>query len=163
MQQRRILQDGELRIDNRCQCLVGNLDPAQCVFSQIPAFGKNGDDGLTDIAHLAARQRIDRRRVVIPHTGGRAYRLDQALQVFCRVDTADSRHLRGRSDVDARDYGMSMNAALESNVQSVCDSTVVGEHALSRQQAPVFDTLDPCPYIPRPQSNVGNLSHGTFR
>jgi Xaa-Pro aminopeptidase len=55
MFQGRILQDGELRIDNRCQRLVGNLDPTQCVFSQIPAFGKNGDDRLTDIAHLAAR------------------------------------------------------------------------------------------------------------
>ena len=58
---------------------------------------------------------------------------------------------------------MSMNAALESNVQRTGDRTIVSEHALSRQQAPVFDTLDPCPYIPRPQSNVGNLSHGTFR
>jgi hypothetical protein len=58
---------------------------------------------------------------------------------------------------------MSMNATLESNVQGTGDSKIVGEHALSRQQAPVFDTLDPRPYIPRPQSNVGNLSHGTFR
>jgi hypothetical protein len=58
---------------------------------------------------------------------------------------------------------MSMNAALESNVQSACDSTIVGEHALSRQQAPVFDTLDPRPYIPWPQSNLGSLSHGTIR
>jgi len=58
---------------------------------------------------------------------------------------------------------MSMNAALESNVQSAGDSTIVGEHALSRQQAPVFDTLDPRPDIPWPQSNLGNLRHGTFR
>jgi len=72
-------------------------------------------------------------------------------------------NLSGRSDVDARDYGMSMNGALESNVHGTGDSTIVGEHALSRQQAPVFDTLDSRPDIPRPQSNVGNLSHGTFR
>jgi hypothetical protein len=58
---------------------------------------------------------------------------------------------------------MSMNAALESSVQSAGDSTIVGEHALSRQQALVFDTLDPRPDIPRPQFNVGNLSHGTSR
>jgi hypothetical protein len=58
---------------------------------------------------------------------------------------------------------MSMNATLESNVQSAGDSTIVGEHALSRQQAPVFDTLDSRPDIPRPQSNLGSLSHGTFR
>jgi hypothetical protein len=58
---------------------------------------------------------------------------------------------------------MSMNAALESNVQSACESTIVGEHALSRQQAPVFYTLDSRPDIPRLQLNVGNLSHGTFR
>ena len=56
---------------------------------------------------------------------------------------------------------MSMNGALESNVHGTGDSTIVGEHALSRQQAPVFDTLDSRPDIPRPQSNVGNLSHGT--
>jgi hypothetical protein len=58
---------------------------------------------------------------------------------------------------------MSMNAALESNVQSACDSTIVGEHTLSRQQAPVFDTLDPRPDIPWPQSNGGSLSHATIR
>jgi hypothetical protein len=58
---------------------------------------------------------------------------------------------------------MSMNATPESNVQSAGDSTIVGEHALSRQQAGVFDTLDPHPDIPWSQFNVGNLSHGTFR
>jgi hypothetical protein len=58
---------------------------------------------------------------------------------------------------------MSMDATLESNVQSAGGSTIVGEHALSRQQAAVFDTLDSRPDIPWPQFNVGNLSHGTFR
>jgi hypothetical protein len=58
---------------------------------------------------------------------------------------------------------MSMYATLKSNVQSAGDSTIVGEHALSSQQAPVFDTLDPRPDIPWPQSNAGNLSHGTIR
>jgi hypothetical protein len=58
---------------------------------------------------------------------------------------------------------MSMDATLERNVQSTSDSTIVGEHALSGQQAPVFDTPDPCPDFPWPQFNVGNLSHGTFR
>jgi len=57
---------------------------------------------------------------------------------------------------------MSMKATLESNVQSAGDSPIVGEHALSRQQAPVFDTLDSRPDIPRPQSNLGSLSHGTI-
>jgi hypothetical protein len=83
--------------------------------------------------------------------------------VFRRVDADDPWHLSGRPDVNVRDYGMSMNATLESNVQSAGDTTIVSEHALSRQQAPVFDTLDPRPYIPWPQFNVGNLSHGTFR
>ena len=58
---------------------------------------------------------------------------------------------------------MSMYATLKSNVQSACDSTIVGEHALSGQQAPVFDTPDPCPDIPWPQSNRGSLSHPTIR
>jgi hypothetical protein len=31
------------------------LDLIHRVFSQIPAFGKNGDDRLTNIAHLATR------------------------------------------------------------------------------------------------------------
>ena len=72
-------------------------------------------------------------------------------------------NLSGRSDVDARDYGMSMNATPESNVQSADDSTIVGEHALSNQQAAVFDTLDPRPDIPWSQSNRGSLSHPTVR
>jgi hypothetical protein len=58
---------------------------------------------------------------------------------------------------------MSMNATQKSNMQSACDSTIVGEHPLPRQQAPVFDPLDPCPDIPRPQSNVGSLRHGTIQ
>ena len=58
---------------------------------------------------------------------------------------------------------MSMYATLKSNVQSACDSTIVGEHALSGQQAPVFDTPDPRPDIPWPQSNRGSLSHPTIR
>ena len=58
---------------------------------------------------------------------------------------------------------MSMYATLKSNVQSACDSTIVGEHALSRQQAAVFDTPDPRPDIPWSQSNRGSLSHPTVR
>jgi len=58
---------------------------------------------------------------------------------------------------------MSMNATLESNVQSAGDRAIVGEHALSRQQAAVFDTLDPRPDIPWSQSNRGSLSHPTVR
>jgi hypothetical protein len=58
---------------------------------------------------------------------------------------------------------MSMYATLESNVQSACDSTIVGEHALSGQQAPVFDTLDPRPDVPWPQSNGGSRCHPTIR
>ena len=58
---------------------------------------------------------------------------------------------------------MSMNATLESNVQIAGDRAIVGEHALSRQQAAVFDTLDPRPDIPWSQSNRGSLSHPTIR
>jgi hypothetical protein len=83
--------------------------------------------------------------------------------VFRRVDADDPRHLRGRFNVDARDESMGMNATLESNVQSACNSTIVSEHALSHQQAPVFDALDPRPDIPGPQSNLSGLSHGTIR
>jgi hypothetical protein len=55
MQHRRMPQHGERRIDDGCQWLIGDLDPIQRVFSQVPAFGKNGHDRLTDIAHPTAR------------------------------------------------------------------------------------------------------------
>ena len=58
---------------------------------------------------------------------------------------------------------MRMNATQKGNVQSTRDSTVIGEHPLARQQASVFDTLEPRPDIPWPQCNVGAVSHGTFR
>jgi len=58
---------------------------------------------------------------------------------------------------------MSMNAAQESNMQRTGYSTIVGKHALTDQQARVFDTLDPRSNISWPQFNVGDLSHGTFR
>jgi hypothetical protein len=51
--------------------------------------------------------------------------------VLCRVDTDDSRHVRGGFNVDARDESMGMTAAQEGNVQSTRDSAVIGEHALS--------------------------------
>jgi len=55
---------------------------------------------------------------------------------------------------------MGMDATLESNMQSAVDSTIVGEHAVSGQQAPVFDALDSRADTPWSQFNVGNLSHG---
>ena len=58
---------------------------------------------------------------------------------------------------------MSMNATQESNMQRTGYRTIVGKHALTDQQARVFDTLDPRPDIPWPQFNVGNLTHGAFR
>ena len=58
---------------------------------------------------------------------------------------------------------MSMNAAQKSNMQRIGYSTIAGKHALTEQQARVFDTLDPRPDIPWPQFDVGNLTHGAFR
>src|SRR5262252_3820664 len=58
---------------------------------------------------------------------------------------------------------MSMNATQESNMQRTGYRTIVGKHALTDQQARVFDTLDPRPDIPWPQFNMGNLTHGAFR
>ena len=58
---------------------------------------------------------------------------------------------------------MGMNAAQESNMQRTGYRTIVGKHALTDQQARVFDTLDPRPDLPWPQFDVGNLTHGAFR
>ena len=72
VQQCRVLQECELRINDRRQRLVRDLDPVQRVLRQRPAFGNNGDHRLAHIAHLAARQRVYRCRMVVSHAGGGA-------------------------------------------------------------------------------------------
>ena len=59
---------------------------AERVLREVSVRGQNGHNGLTDIADLVARQRIERRRVIIFHPRRRAHRLDQIMQILRGVD-----------------------------------------------------------------------------
>ena len=96
MQQRRIRSDRYFGIDHDCERFVGDLDPIARVLRKVAVLGQNDYNRLTDIAHLLARQRIERRRVIILHPRRRPHRLDQIIQFLRGVNGEDARHLGGR-------------------------------------------------------------------
>jgi hypothetical protein len=96
VQQRRIRSDCHLGIDHGFKRLEGNLDPGERVLREVSVLGQNGDKGLTDIADLVARQRMERRRVIILHPRRRAHGFDQIIQFLRGVDGEDARNLGGR-------------------------------------------------------------------
>jgi hypothetical protein len=54
--------------------------------------------------------------VILLQPRRRAHRLDQILQILRGVDGKDTWHLDGRPDADARDQGVRVIAAPESDV-----------------------------------------------
>ena len=65
-----------LRIGGASQRLEIDVDQLERVLGEIAALGDHADDRLADMAHLVARQRQDRRRVIALHARGREQRLD---------------------------------------------------------------------------------------
>ena len=74
MQQRRAVANCFFRIDHDRERLEVDLDQFERILGQIAAFRHDADDRLADVAHLVARQREDRRRVVVRHARGREQR-----------------------------------------------------------------------------------------
>ena len=90
VQQRRAVFQRLFRIDHERQRLVFDIDELQRVFGLIAALRDDTDDRLADIAHLAARQRQERCRVVVLHARGRDQNLDVVGKIIGREDGDDA-------------------------------------------------------------------------
>ena len=142
VQQRRVLPDSHLGIDHGSERFVGDLDPIERILREVSVLGQNRHNRLTDIANLVARQRIERRRMIILHPRRRAHRLDQVMQILRGVDGEDARHLGGRRGADACDEGMRVIAAPERDVKCARDDAIGRERSLAGQQPRILDALD---------------------
>ena len=78
VQQRRAGTRRLFRIDDHRQQLVIDGDEFQRILGLIAVLRHDADDRFADIADLAARQRQDRRRVIVFHARGGDQRLDVA-------------------------------------------------------------------------------------
>jgi hypothetical protein len=114
------------------------------------ALSHNRGHGLADIADLAARQRMECGRVIIPHPRSGKERLEQTFDLSRGEDADHTRHCLCRRGVDTGDQRMRIIAAAEGEMQRARNRAVVGEAALAGQQPPVLDALDAGPDVLRP-------------
>ena len=126
----------------------------------IAAVGDDADDRLADIAHLAARQRQDRRGVVIRHARGREQRLDQIAYIVRGEYGNDARRGTRAGAVDRADARMGLIASPERNVQHVHHLAVVGVGAEPGEQPRILAALDTRADNFWPGMDFGCVVHG---
>ncbi len=142
MQQRRARLDRFDRIVDARQRLEIDGDQLDRILGKVTAFRHHPDNGLADIAHLAARQRQDRRRVITAHARGREQRLDRGFDV---VRGQHRKHAGGGARggaIDGADARMRVFAAAEGDMQQARHLAVVDVSAEPGQQARVLGALD---------------------
>ena len=160
VQQRRAGARRLLRIDDGRQRFVVDGDQRRRVFGLVAVPGDDAGDRLADIAHFVARQRKNRRGVIIRHARGRDQRLDRVAQIVRREHRDDARRGARRRAIDGADARVRLFAAAERHVRRLRHLPVVGIGAAPGQQPRVLGALDARADDFRPGVNFRQVVHG---
>jgi len=160
VQQRRIRPDRGFRIDHDRQRLEIDLDQFERVFGEIAALGHHRDHRLADIAHLALRQRNQRRGVIVRHARCGEQRFDAAFEIGAGKHRHHAGRRARRRALDRQDTRMRMVAAAEGDMQHARRRPVVDVAAVAGQEARVLRAAHPRPDHLRPgREVVGDVAH----
>ena len=148
-----------LRIGDKRQRLIIDANELARVFGVVAALGDDPDDRLTDIAHLAARQRQDWRRVIIRHARGGDDGFDQVRQILGREHRDDARRGTRRRAIERANARMRLIAPAKGDVQCAGSVVVVGIGAASGEEARVLGAFDAGADDFRPGVDFGRVIH----
>src|SRR5215471_6236045 len=158
MQQRCAVANCFFDIDHGREWLVVDAEQFERVFRLIATFGNDADDWFPDVAHLAARQREDRRSEIIRHARGG----DQGLyfgQIFGRDYRDDTRRNTRGIAIDCADPRVRLIAAAEGYVQYASGLPVVGVAAEPGEKTRVLGAFNACADNFWPGVDFGGISH----
>ena len=160
MQQRRAVPHRLFRIDHDRQWFVVDGNQRRCVFGLVAAVGNDADDRLADMADLVARQRKNRRGVIIRHARGRDQRLDRVAPIRRCEHRNDTRRRARRRAIDGADARMRLLAPAERDMHRPRHLAVVGIGAASGEEPRVLGALDARADDFRPGVNFRRVIHG---
>ncbi len=161
VQQRRAGAHRLLRIDNERQRFVVDGDQRRRVFRLVAVPGDDTGDRLADMAHLVARQRENRRGVIIRHARGCDQRLDGVAQIF-RCEHGDDARCGARCRaIDGADVRVRLLATTERHMRRLRHLPVVGVGAAPGEEPRVLGALDARADDLRPGVNFRRVVHGS--
>ena len=144
VQHRRLSIQRLARIDERRQCLVLDLDELGCVARELPRLGDDGDDGLSDVAHLAEGERevldLPARRA-----GDLEERIGESRDLLAGERAVDALDLLGLRHVDRGDVCVRIRRPDEMDVAHPVALDVVDEDALALREPAVLLARDAFP------------------
>ena len=131
------LRERDPGVDDHVERLVVHDHELGRVAGELAGLGDNGDDRLSEVAHLADRERVVL-DVAARRSGDLEERIGQDRHLVTREGPVDARQLEGGRDVDSLDSCVGVRRADEVEEAHPLALDVVEEDALSLDESPVL-------------------------
>ena len=162
VQQWRAWNEVALRIGDRAERLVFDVDQLHRVLGEIAGFGNHRRDGLANITNLSGGERQDRRGVVVGHARERDHRLEVADDIVGREHVDHARRRLGLAHLDPHDQRVRLRTAPERHMQRAVRLAIGRIFAIAGEQSRVFGPPDRHADVAR-SHEIGRLGDAVLR